>query len=461
MLRNLKDYIAQHNLLRPGDRVGVAVSGGADSVALLRALLETRSELGIVLSLVHFNHKLRGEESDTDEQFVLALAHKFDLLFHHHEADTRRFAGEKELSIEAAARDLRYAFFGRLINERRLDKVATAHTLDDQAETVLLRIFRGSGTSGLAGILPKLKVKAGAVVRPFLSTRRREITEYLRKLDQTWREDSSNTEVAFTRNRVRHQLLPLLESSFNPEIVEGLSNLAEIARVEDEFWAAETADSFLYCHRNNQLDVKALLTLHKAVRRRVLRLAAIQAGANLDFAHTERILDLAQSPAAGERTIELPGGFRAVLDGNVLWFETTEPKAKPCGFAYRLQVPGEVAIPELNLLVRAKVLSCEENNAGYNDDRRLALHRLTPDLMIRNWRPGDRFRPVHTRSEKKVKELLQDRRVPTREKALWPVALAGDTIVWMRGFPVSASHIAGEGPAVVIEELPLSPDSLP
>jgi tRNA(Ile)-lysidine synthase len=460
VLRNLKDFIAQHDLLRPGDRVGVAVSGGADSVALLRALLESRSELGIVLSLVHFNHKLRGEESDTDEQFVLALAHKFDLPFHHQDADTRRYAREKELSLEAAARDLRYGFFGRLISERRLDKVATAHTLDDQAETVLLRMFRGTGTSGLAGILPRLKLKEGAVVRPFLSTRRREITEYLRQVDQPWREDSSNAEATYTRNRVRHQLIPLLEESFNPQVVEGLSNLAEIARVEDEYWAAQTAEAFVRCHRNHQLDLNGLLTLHKALQRRVLRLAAIQAGANLDFEHTERILHLVQSTTAGERTIELPGGFKAVLEGNGLRFKSTEPKAKPCGFAYRLQVPGEIAIPELNLLVRAKVLSSDENTAGYNDDRKLALHRLTPDLMIRNWRPGDRFRPVHTRSEKKVKELLQERRVPTREKALWPVALAGDTIVWMRGFPVSALHIAGEEPAVVIEELLLSPNSL-
>src|SRR6185369_4687959 len=174
------------SLLRPGDRLGVAVSGGADSVALLRALLELRSELGVVLSVVHFNHKLRSDESDTDEAFVrdLAAAHQLDL--HSSEANTRRFAREKDLSLEAAARDLRYAFFGRLIKEGRLNKIATAHTLDDQAETVLLRIFRGTGTSGLAGIQPQLKVANGTIIRPLLQTRRADLRTYLETIQQPW-----------------------------------------------------------------------------------------------------------------------------------------------------------------------------------------------------------------------------------------------------------------------------------
>ena len=203
-------------LFHPGDRVGVAVSGGGDSVALVRALIEARSDLGIVLAIVHFNHKLRGDESDQDEHFVRALAHQFDLPFHHAEADTRRFAHEKELSLEAAARDLRYKFFGSLIKEGKLDKIATAHTLDDQAETVLLRIFRGTGTSGLASILPRLKVGKGAIVRPLLATRRAEIVQYLSELNQPWREDSTNIETAFTRNRIRHELMPLLQGAYNP-----------------------------------------------------------------------------------------------------------------------------------------------------------------------------------------------------------------------------------------------------
>jgi len=453
VLPSLERYIAKRQLLRPGDRVGVAVSGGADSVALLRGLLERRAELGIVLSVVHFNHKLRGEESDGDEQFVRELAAKFDLEAYVSEWDTRRFAGEKELSIEAAARELRYAFFGRLIKERSVDKVATAHTLDDQAETVLLRVFRGTGTSGLAGIHPRLKVGEGAVVRPLLSTGHREVVEFLQKCSQPWRHDSTNTELIYTRNRVRHELLPFLQKSFNPEVIEALANLAEIARAEDEYWAAETAEVFVRVHLGRELDVPELLKLPLALRRRVLRLAAIEAGAALDFHHSERILD--QLGKTSE--IELPNGFRAQLTAKTLTLEATQLQAKPCSYSYKLPIPGEVTVAELGLRLRTVVITEVEKFTRYNDDPVLALERLPQELLIRNWRAGDRFWPAHTRAPKKVKELLQEMHLPSREKALWPVALAGEEIVWMRGFAVASPYVARQGKAVVIHAVPLTP----
>lgn len=456
MLRNLN-----RALFHAGNRVCVAVSGGADSVALFRALMELRSDLGLVLSVAHFNHKLRGEESEADENFVAELARIHDLEFYRAEADTKRHSREKELSVEAAARDLRYTFLGRLIRDGIADRVATAHTLDDQAETVLLRIFRGTGTSGLAGILPQLKVKDGAIVRPLLATRRTEIVEYLNELKQSWREDSSNAETTFTRNRVRHELMPLLAMNYNPDITEALSNLAEIARGEDEFWAATTAEAFVRCYANNELDTRELLKLPLALQRRVVRLVGIQRGTTLDFLHTESILDLiVNNTSKQERITELPDGFRAVLAGQRLSISTDRPQPKPCGFSYDLSVPGEIAIPEIHLLVRASLVTDAPNTESYNDDRRLDRAQLAPKLEIRNWRPGDRFWPAHSRSEKKIKELLQERHVPSREKTLWPVALSGDEIVWIRGFPVSARHAirpqAAPQEAVLIEESPLN-----
>jgi tRNA(Ile)-lysidine synthase len=441
-------------LYRPGDRLGVAVSGGADSVALLRLLLEQRAELGVVLSVVHFNHKLRADESEADEAFVhnLAAAHQLEL--HSSEADTRRFAREKELSLEAAARDLRYAFFGRIIKEGSLNKIATAHTLDDQAETVLLRIFRGTGTSGLAGIQPQLNVGDGSIIRPLLQTRRADLRTYLENIQQPWREDSSNSDAAFTRNRLRHELLPLIEQSFNPDIATALSNLAEIARAEDELWARDTAEAFIRCYRDHRIDARHLAQLPLALQRRVVRLAAIQSGIALDFPHGERILKLAAENK--RKTIELPNGFRAEIENGTLTFHTDQPQPKSCGFSYMLPLPGEISIPELQLRLCARLVTATDSSDGYNDDRRLALARLTPHLVIRNWRPGDRFWPAHSRSEKKVKELLQERHLPAREKSLWPVALADDQLVWMRGFPVSTRHAASHEPAIVIEEFPLS-----
>ncbi len=452
-------YVEKHKLLRPGDRVGVAVSGGPDSVALFRALLEARAELGIVLSVVHFNHQLRGEESEGDERFVRELAESYGLSVHVSEADTRRFAREKELSLEAAARELRYSYFGRLIKDGTLDKVATAHTRDDQAETVLLRVIRGTGTSGLSGVHPRLVVGEKTddwkgIVRPLLGASRADVEHYLREKQQPWRTDSTNSETTFTRNRVRHELLPRIASDFNPEIADALCHLAEIARAEDEFWSSQTADAFVHLYRNRQLDVPGLLKLSLALRRRVLRLAAIQSGAALDFHHSERVLEHLGTQAQ----VELPNGFCAVITPGSISFETTNLLAKPCSYSYNLTIPGQVNLAELGIRVSTVVITEVGDTSRYNDEPRLAFDRLPQKLLLRNWRPGDRFWPAHTRSEKKVKELLQERHIASREKALWPVAVAGDQIVWMRGFPVARPYVARQGKAVGIEISPLPPE---
>jgi len=467
MRKLVQSYVERFDLLRPGDRVAAAVSGGADSAALLRVLIELRAELGVVLSVAHFNHGLRGEESDGDAQFVSDLAKEHGLQIHISQADTKRFAREKELSIEASARELRYAWFGKLIKDGVVDKVATAHTLDDQAETVLLRVFRGTGTSGLSGIHPRLVVgEVGrdwkGIIRPLLQVRRGDVEAYLGEKRQAWRTDSTNTETAFTRNRLRHELLPQIERSFNPEIVESLANLAEIARAEDELWSAETAEAFVPAYRNRQIDVVELLKLPLALQRRVLRLAAIQSGATLDFHHCERILNLLSEKRLGKprAQIELPNGFRAVVESRngsrSLRFETNEPQAKPCGYAYRLAIPGSVDVAELGIRVSAAVTETGDG-AGYNGEPGLVLEPLPGELLVRNWRPGDRFWPAHTRTAKKVKELLQEQHVPAREKPLWPVAVAGDEIVWMRGFAVASPYAAKQGRKIVIEVVPLVP----
>jgi tRNA(Ile)-lysidine synthase len=234
LAERLVDHIRKHDLLKPGDRVGVAVSGGPDSVAVLRLLLELRKELGIVLSAVHVNHKLRGTESDEDHEFVTRLASEYKLPLHATAADVPKHAAEAHMSLEAAARKLRYGYFEQLFQHRLLDKVATGHTLDDQAETVLMRIMRGTGMKGLRAIQPRILVEgddfSGEVVRPLLNFRRRELQQYLNALGQAWREDSTNLNSKYTRNRVRHKLLPLLEEEFNPAVTETLAELAEIAR---------------------------------------------------------------------------------------------------------------------------------------------------------------------------------------------------------------------------------------
>jgi len=233
--------------MRAGDRVGVAVSGGADSVALLRLLLELRCTLGIVLCVIHVNHCLRGAESDGDEAFVLEMAHRFGLEAHARCADARQLSETRSLSVEAAGRHLRFNAFAEIASEQRLNCVATAHSLDDQAETVLLKLLRGAWTRGLAGIYPLVELGQGKLVRPLLGERRQALREYLQSLSQVWREDRSNADCSFTRNRIRHELLPLLERDFQPGIAALLGATAELARGEQQFWDEHAAHCWRQC----------------------------------------------------------------------------------------------------------------------------------------------------------------------------------------------------------------------
>ena len=318
------EYIRRHGLLKAGDRVGVAVSGGADSVALLRLLVELGGELGIVLSVAHFHHGIRGAEADADARFVARLAKSHNLELHSGSGDAPGHAGARQASLETAARELRYQFFAGLLNSGAVERIATGHTLDDQAETVLMKTLRGAGTRGLAGIYPVLhaawgrrdaaeggRARQARIVRPLLGVRRRELEEYLRGLGQEWREDATNRDRRHLRNRVRQELVPLLERDFNPEVTRVLGESAEVARAEEEFWQGEMKHLLpQVCPQAGEvMKLDALLAQPLAVQRRLVRAALERAGAGFDFRHGEEILRLAQKPRG---TVELPGGWRVV-----------------------------------------------------------------------------------------------------------------------------------------------------
>jgi tRNA(Ile)-lysidine synthase len=438
--------------------VAVAVSGGADSVALLRLLLQSSDELGIVLSVAHFNHKIRGRDADEDEAFVRVLAETHDLPFHAASADTPQFAREHHLGLEAAARQLRHDFFRELIGQNKASKVATAHTLDDQAETVLLRLMRGAGTKGLAGIYPAVKVEGGSIVRPLLGARRAEVRSYLESLGQSWREDVTNTDLSLTRNRVRHKLLPLIESEFGAASLERVAETADIARAEEDYWEAQVQPLLreLTAKGEFRFAVKALLQQSLAIRRRLVRAAAHKLNVTLDLQHVERVLALAQS---GERkTISLPDGLCVSADKETLHLRIEPSKNKVQPFSYKVSVPGEIEIADLQCRIRFRLISGSQ--ADSCDPRQLLRPDLAgSELIIRNWRAGDRFWPLHSKSDKKIKELLKPDHVPAALRALWPVAEHKGEIVWVRGLPVSRNFCLGdEQSAVVVEELPFAGD---
>jgi len=318
--------------IHPGDRLCAAVSGGADSVALLLLLhsanAQPRNALGVGLSAVHVHHGLRGDEADADLAFVEQLCERLEVPLHIHRGSVperlarSREAGSPE-TVEEAARHLRYEVFAKLVAVGQADSILTAHTLDDQAETVLMKLLRGAWIDGLSGIHPIVTLASaqpakapGRVLRPLLGVRRAQLTTYLESLDQPWRTDSTNADQAFTRNRVRHHLLPILRQ-YNPAIDQALANLAELAREDQARWHAELArilpqlllpgkpvrgggravatapsgpDS---APGSIAIEIDRLRALDPALRRRVLRAAARQLGARLTFDETSRLLALA------------------------------------------------------------------------------------------------------------------------------------------------------------------------
>ncbi|HEU5401977.1 MAG TPA: tRNA lysidine(34) synthetase TilS [Terriglobales bacterium] len=465
MLQKLLSYIREHQLIHAGERVGIGISGGADSVALLRALLELREELGIVISVIHFNHKIRGRESDADAEFVAVLAQRHGLEFHPASGDVPAYEKKHRLGTEAAARRLRYEMFRKLLSGGAVDKIATAHTRDDQAETVVLRLLRGAGTRGLAGIHPILKFERGVIIRPMLEIPRTDVEDFLKSLGQGWREDATNADVAYTRNRIRHELLPLIERNYNPNVREVLAEVAEIARDEDAFWeawieplaqAAIESDGQVTTVRFEGEAAKSL-----AVRRRLLRFAAERSGLQLDFHHAQQVLELLVKPKGTE--VELPRGWRAQRVGSssirlhrdgqnspTLHAELrakngapeSDEDVEPLGYEYALTIPCEILIAPVRTLVRLSIVDKNHGGEMYNPASLLNASRLTGPLVLRNWRAGDKMRPLHRGSEEKLKRLFQEKKISAEKRPLWPVLASAERIVWAKEFGVAAEFAA-------------------
>lgn len=457
--------------MRAGERVAVAVSGGADSVALLRILLELRDALGIVISVAHFHHGIRGADADADEAFVADLARTHGLEFHLDRGEAPAHAEKGNISLETAARELRQDFFARILRQQEANRVATAHTLDDQAETVLMKALRGAGGRGLSGIFPEHCLAVGSIVRPLLEIRRGELREYLRAAKQEWREDASNANLSFARNRIRARVLPMLREEVNPSVEQALAHLAEIARGEEQYWTDQIARLLPLVvvpgepargggrrqtgSQRVAIDIQKLCQQPLAAQRRLLRAAAEMIGRSMDFDHVEAVLHLIGQRAergAQSKIVELGEGWKVRLLFRELRLERALQKNLVSGYELRLRVPGDMRISALGTTIRARI--CEDNgsakNASYNPHSvRVAA---VAGLVVRNWRAGDRFQPARHNSEKRVKELLYPLHLSEEEKRLWPVVVAGDRIVWVRS--IESPELRTEtGERLLIEEL--------
>jgi tRNA(Ile)-lysidine synthase len=390
-----------------------------------------------------------------------------------------------------------------------LNKIVTGHNLDDQAETVLMRVIRGAGLKGLGGIHPRIVVEnddgevSGEIVRPLLGVRRRGLEQYLQDVGQSWREDSTNADTSFTRNRVRKLVVPLLEQQFNPAVAENLSELAQIARSEEDYWENEVAgwmgtgvhwsepewaraasanagliqigmasragagspepslqskiENASWLVMNASVDRLWFLGEPTAVQRRLVKSIGEHAGIPLEFKHVEEILRFAMHASGKE--LSLPLGWKVVRRPDEISFLTPDLREPPPlqDYEYELPIPGQLDVCEAGSTIEVRLVPAGVD-AGYNPEHLLDAGALPGPLKVRNWRAGDRYWPKHTKSPRKIKELLQERHVEQPQRRLWPVVVSGgDEIIWMRGFPPPARYAARPGrEAVIITEKPVS-----
>lgn len=431
--------VRQSHFFHAGDRVGVAVSGGPDSILLFSLMNQAARELGITIAAVHFNHHLRGTESDADEQFVREQARKLGVVWHRGEADVARAAREGRRNLEATARDLRYRFFNSLINQGKLDKVVTAHTASDQAETVLLRLLRGTGTKGLGGIYPVLD---GKIFRPFLGVTRSDVEQEVKKRKLEFRLDSSNLNSNLRRNKVRMELLPFLQKEFNPKVIHLLKELADRARDDEEVMEREAHERGRPWRvregAEEKIPARPFTEFPAAVGRRVVRQMILSTRGDLrgiTFSHIETLRRFALEAQSG-RKLPLPGGWEARKEFD--WFILgPAPKGRDdAGFCYPVNVPGVVTVPQLGLNFHFEIIELGGPSKAYNDSEWVGLdpQKLSGPLVLRNWRAGDRFWVAGSHKPRNLKTYFTRRKVPLGQRKLWPVLACGEEIIWARDF---------------------------
>ena len=461
LAQRVRQSLEREAFLPPGARVLVACSGGGDSVALGAVLCELAPAASwSVAGLLHVNHRLRGAASDEDETFCRDVAATLGVPITVERVDVAARARAERVSIEAAGHRVRYELFERAVRKGRADLVATGHTRDDQAETVLLRLIRGAGPAGLAGI----RRRAGPVVRPLLDVRRWELREYLGRRGLPHREDPSNRDERILRNRVRHRLIPFLAEHFSPAVTDALARGAAIAG-DDADWLDEAANAAAaeivqyeeepldaegsFAGGRFEVDAARLAAAHPALARRVALQLLERAGERrVGFDHVERLRRLAESDGPAPVAADFPG-CRVEQRGAMLGFARRRGRPAPVAgaesYQYPLAVPGEVEIPEAGLRVTAEHGDRPARLVARGGVVALPAARITLPLTVRSWRPGDVFRPLGLGGRrKKVQDFFVDRKVPRDRRATVPLVVDDRLgIVWVAG------HGLGEGARMI------------
>jgi len=443
VIATIKDTIRLHDMVCSGDRIVVAVSGGPDSVCLLSALHALSAELGISLHIAHLDHQFRGAESSEDAAFVAELSHRMSLPASIEKIDVPAYCRERGLSAQAGAREVRYAFLHRIARSVGASRIATGHTADDQAETLLMRIIRGAGTSGLAGIPPV----RGSVIRPLIRVTRDDVLDYLRVAGLSSRSDSSNANTVYLRNRIRRDVLPLLRK-FNPRIVETLAREASLLRDEDKALRALLDERLpAVCFREQNRVViqnNSFSGAPPALKRRIMRHAAELAGrdpAGISSVRIEEALAFMAHAQSG-RSMHLAPGIILAREYDRFLVTTAAVQG---AVRRELAAPGVTSVPEfgLDVCIRGLEQGGAPSDKNYRWQAVFDYDKIRAPLTVRNRIPGDRFCPAGMGGRhKKVHDFFIDEKVPRLERDRVPLLCAGDDILWIIGYRTDERFLA-------------------
>jgi len=438
-LKKVKETIDRYKMLNVGDKVLVGVSGGPDSMALLLVLSQLKKHYQLSLLVAHYNHKLRGIESEQEAEFIKIQSERMDIpcIIENDDGDLLNIKNNRE----EIARKKRYDFFARKARELKAEKVALGHTATDQAETFFLWLFRGAGTKGLRGIPP---VRDGWIIRPLIEIERKEILEFLQRNHIPWKEDSSNRNTCYFRNKIREFLFPLLLQKFAPQLVKGITKVTEILHQEDIFLEKLAEEKFKKIKTLNEnyevlLKINELLALPLALRRRVIRMAIKTARGSLrriNFEHGEKIINALANPNPYLK-FSLPEGLEVIKESEFLKFAFRPKKiANPLSFYYEFNsLPEVIDIPEIGKKIKIEVLPWSPGQSPIGD-KNIALfdyEKIRYPLIVRNRRPGDRFQPLGTFGIKKLKNFFIDLKIPREERGFIPLIIFGEVIAWVVG----------------------------
>lgn len=449
------ETIKTYKMLEPKEHVLAAVSGGADSTALLYLLDSCKKDLGIVLHIAHLNHMIRKKDADLDVRYVQGLAQNLGIPMTVESVDVPDFAGENKLSLETAARKLRYDFYERVANQIGANKIAVGHSADDNVETFLMRLLRGTGIKGLCGIPPK----RGKIIRPLIRIWRRQIEDYVGSLKLVPRRDYTNYETKYMRNRVRMKMIPQLKL-YNLNIKEIILQTILLLTDDSEYLEIKTEEALgqtLISSTDSEIriEIAKLQKLEDPIQGHLVRKAIEKVKGNLSdltYIHVCDILDKIDAKEKWE--LHLPGGIFIIGNRGELIISREKREIPPGkSYSYSISVPGEVEIKEIGKKLRADFSEKQTNDDGPNIAY-IDYAALGKNLIVRSKKDGDRFQPLGMRGTKKLQDLFVDEKIPAEHRDSIPIVESGGKIIWVGGMRIDErAKVTGQTEKVVKLEL--------